>query len=52
MYAWGLVAFMQSLCNAKQHALLSLVSSDRINFVNLCFHSFELSILTVCFHIQ
>lgn len=37
MYARGSVAFMQSLCNAKQHALLSLLSSDRINFVNFCF---------------
>lgn len=30
MYAWGLVTFMQSLCNAKQHALLSLLWSNRI----------------------
>lgn len=32
-------------CNAKQHRLLIILSSDRINFVNLCLHLFKLSIL-------
>lgn len=38
MYAWGLVAFMQSLCNAKQHALLSVLSRViQLILVHMCF---------------